>query len=55
MSYKISRYLIQARILYIYNNLLRFKFECIATKNNKLIADKTIYSIKMFRSVDISI
>ncbi len=40
---------------YIYNNLLRFKFERITTENDKLIVDKTVYSIKAFRSVDIFI
>ncbi len=40
---------------HIYNNSLRFKFERITTENDKLIADKTVYSIKAFRSVDIFI
>ncbi len=40
---------------HIYNNSLRFRFKRLAIKNNKLIADKLIYFIKMFESVNIFI
>jgi len=40
---------------YIYNNSSRFKFERLITENNQLIADKSIYLIKTFESVNIFI
>jgi hypothetical protein len=40
---------------HVYNNHTRFKFERIMKKDEKLVANKTIYQIEAFGSIDIII